>query len=277
MLHLKRGNYLGAVSARRTFGSARVVETTYASGQRLARHAHDHVYLAVVIAGALREHAHRQEHELSRGQIVFNEAGEEHEDLVLAEGTRCLNLELRPDFLRGLESEGFRPRAPLLYSGLGAGITAVGRLQAALGDPGGDLDFEEALVELLLAVSAEMERASPNRRWLPRTLEFLHAGFRGGVHLDRVASAAGLHRTHLCRAFRVATGCTIGEYVRRLRADLAHEQLRAGDLPLATIAAECGYSDQSHMTRELRRLYGRSPSRIRRCRANPIQDRDRRS
>jgi len=275
MLHLKRGNYLGAVRSRWTFTPAQVVETTYASGQRLTRHSHRHVYLAVVTAGALREHAHRHAHELSRGQVVFNDAGEDHEDLVLADGTRCLNLELRPDFLKSMEAEGFRPRAPLLYSGLGAGITALGRLQAALGDPGGDLDFEEALVELLLAVSAAEERRPRGRAWLPRTLELLHDGSRGGVSLDRIASVAGLHRTHLCRAFRVSTGCTIGEYVRRLRADRAHEQLRAGALPLAAVAADCGYSDQSHMTRELRRLYGSSPSGIRRRRANPVQDPDR--
>ena len=277
MLHLTRGNYLGAICARRTYGPAQVVETTYASGQRLTRHAHGHVYLAVVTAGALREHAHRRDHELSRGQVVFNDSGEEHEDFVLAEGTRCLNLELRPGFLRALEAEGFRPKAPLLYSGLGAAIPALGRLHAALADPGGDLDFEEALVDLLLAVNAREKRASAGRAWLARTLELLHASFRGGVCLDRVAAVAGLHRTHLCRAFRAATGCTIGEYVRRLRADFAHVRLREGELPLATIAADCGYSDQSHMTRELRRLYGRSPSGIRRRRANPIQDLDRSS
>src|SRR5689334_6023997 len=103
MLNLEHGTYLGATGARRTFASAHVIETTYDPGQRLRRHAHHHVYLAIVTSGALRETAHRREHELSRGRIVFNDAGEEHDDLVLATGTRCLNLELRPLFLRRLE------------------------------------------------------------------------------------------------------------------------------------------------------------------------------
>ena len=60
------------------------------------------------------------------------------------------------------------------------------------------------------------------------------------------------------------TGCTIGEYLRRLRADRACRRLADDQAPLAAIAAECGYADQSHMTREIRRRYGRSPSALRR-------------
>jgi AraC family transcriptional regulator len=229
-----------------------------------------------VTSGALRENAHRREHELMRGHIVFNDAGEEHADSVLSAGTRCLNLELRPDFLRTMEAGGFRPRSPLLYCELGARITALGRLQSAIVKPDGELDFEEALTELLGAVAARDDHPDAGRAWLRRTLEFLHAHFRDGVRLDDVARVAGLHRTHLCRAFREATGSTIGDYLRRLRADLAHQHVSAGELSFAAIAAECGFADQSHMTRELQRLYGRSPSRIRRQHANPLQDLDRR-
>jgi AraC family transcriptional regulator len=272
MVQLQRGSYLAPIRARRTFASARVVETTYDPGQQLHRHAHSHVYVALVTSGALRERAHRRDHELTRGHLVFNGAGEAHADFVLASSTRCLNLELRPDFLRALEVGGFRPREALLYGELGTRITAVGRLESALAAPDGELEFEEALSDLLGAVTARSGRPRAGRVWLPRTIDFLHAMFRDGVRLDEVASASGLHRTHLCRAFRDATGSTIGDYVRRLRADLALQRIRTGDCTFAIIAAECGFADQSHMTRELRRLYGRSPSALRRRHANPLQD-----
>jgi AraC-like DNA-binding protein len=37
----------------------------------------------------------------------------------------------------------------------------------------------------------------------------------------------------------------------------------AGDVPLAALAADHGYADQAHMTRDLRRWFGASPSRLR--------------
>jgi AraC-like DNA-binding protein len=37
----------------------------------------------------------------------------------------------------------------------------------------------------------------------------------------------------------------------------------AGDAPLAALAADHGYADQAHMTRDLRRWFGASPSRLR--------------
>lgn len=37
----------------------------------------------------------------------------------------------------------------------------------------------------------------------------------------------------------------------------------AGDAPLAALAADHGYADQAHMTRDLRRWFGASPTRLR--------------
>lgn len=41
------------------------------------------------------------------------------------------------------------------------------------------------------------------------------------------------------------------------------------DKTLSEIATECGFADQPHFTRLLRRLVGESPSAWRRARANP--------
>jgi AraC family transcriptional regulator len=67
----------------------------------------------------------------------------------------------------------------------------------------------------------------------------------------------------LTRSFRRAFGCTPGEYQRACRAEQARALLADGRLPLSAIAARCGYSDQSHMTRALRRHLGHTPSRAR--------------
>jgi AraC family transcriptional regulator len=57
---------------------------------------------------------------------------------------------------------------------------------------------------------------------------------------------------------------TIGEYVRALRLDWATGQLVDSRKPLAVIAMEAGYADQSHFTRSFRRHTGSTPAEYRR-------------
>ena len=60
-----------------------------------------------------------------------------------------------------------------------------------------------------------------------------------------------------------ATACRVGEYGRRARIEWAAAQIAAGDRPLAEIAAEAGFADQSHFTRLFRRYLGTTPGRFR--------------
>jgi len=265
MLRLDRGRYLTPTAARREVPGARIIETTYTPGQCLPRHAHEFVYMVVMVDGSLRETSMGREHDLARGWVIFNSAGESHHNEVLAPGTRCLNVELRPSLLERINGDGAVQREVVVYTHVGRAIDAVGRLYSAVCDPLGELEAEEAITDLIGAACGTRRGGEPEHqyRWLSRIIEHLHATFRGGFRLDDLARVAGVHRVHLCRSFRAGTGCTIGEYVRRLRADAAHRRLCAGDAPLASVASECGYSDQSHMTREVGRWYGRAPSRVR--------------
>jgi AraC family transcriptional regulator len=79
-----------------------------------------------------------------------------------------------------------------------------------------------------------------------------------------LAVGVGVHPVTLARAFRRAFGCTIGEYLRRLRIERAAEQLATGTQPLAEIALAAGFADQSHFSNVFRRRVGMSPSAYRR-------------
>ena len=83
------------------------------------------------------------------------------------------------------------------------------------------------------------------------------------MHLADVATAVGVQPSHLAHAFRRHFRTTVGAYVRSLRLDWALEQIARSNLSLAEIAAAAGYSDQSHLTRECRRIAGVSPGKHR--------------
>jgi AraC family transcriptional regulator len=90
-------------------------------------------------------------------------------------------------------------------------------------------------------------------------------GFREPLRMRDLARDAGVHPVHLARVFRKMEKRTPGEYQQRLQVRAACELLRDPEWPLAVIAAECGFADQSHFTRVFRRMTGTTPAQFRRA------------
>jgi AraC-like DNA-binding protein len=82
----------------------------------------------------------------------------------------------------------------------------------------------------------------------------------GRVRVGDCASAVGWSRRRLRDRFTIEFGLTPKQAARLVRFQASRTMLESGQ-PLAGIAAECGYSDQPHLTREWRALTGYSPRR----------------
>ena len=68
---------------------------------------------------------------------------------------------------------------------------------------------------------------------------------------------------HLSRTFRSLTGETIARHRLRLRVRTVLERLARGEHHLARLAADVGFSDQSHLCRAVRSETGTTPSALR--------------
>jgi AraC family transcriptional regulator len=99
--------------------------------------------------------------------------------------------------------------------------------------------------------------------WLERVRELLHSEFRSRLRLETLAEFAGVHEVHLARSFKRKYGCSPMYYIRRLRFAWARNELTTSDRPIAEIAIEAGFTDQSHFGRHFRRLTGMSPAAYR--------------
>lgn len=78
---------------------------------------------------------------------------------------------------------------------------------------------------------------------------------------------------HLSRTFAALTGTTLGTYRTMLRVNLALEHLAERHLPLAEVAAMCGFADHGHLTRTMRRYIGDTPLQLRSLLAAPQEQR----
>jgi AraC-like DNA-binding protein len=87
---------------------------------------------------------------------------------------------------------------------------------------------------------------------------------RGGMRVAEVADAVGLSDRHLYRRFvqQVGYGPTTFARVMRFRRFLRLCDTDGRGRTLATLAHRAGYADQAHLTRECRRISGRTPLEI---------------
>jgi AraC-like DNA-binding protein len=88
---------------------------------------------------------------------------------------------------------------------------------------------------------------------------------------DAIASELGISASHFGRNFRRSFGETFARYVQRCRVNRALVLMATTDHPLKSIALECGFSDQPHMTRAFRDQVGVAPNAWRRDLALSLQ------
>jgi len=83
---------------------------------------------------------------------------------------------------------------------------------------------------------------------------------QGRAKVSEIAEAVNLSVRQLERRFRAVSGLTPKQFarVRRVRAT-ALALVEEGEISWASRAAEMGYADQSHLTREFVTVTGRSP------------------
>ena len=93
--------------------------------------------------------------------------------------------------------------------------------------------------------------------------DYIQAHLDDRLTLTDLAGIACLSSYHFSRSFKLATGVGPHRYVIQRRIERAKRLLRQTGLPLALIAQETGFTDQSHLAQTFRREVGVTPGRFR--------------
>jgi AraC-like DNA-binding protein len=130
------------------------------------------------------------------------------------------------------------------------------------------LKSEESLLETLFElVSRHADRSrmaktyGNERQATRRAREYIESNFSRDVSLTELATVAELSPYHLTRVFRAETGLPPHAFLESVRIREAQRLIRAGQ-PLAAIAHDVGFTDQSHFTHRFRRMVGVTPGRF---------------
>jgi len=260
---LRGGEFYSPVKARLSAGEVVLSELCQPVARSVPRHEHELAYVTIVLHGHYREGDRGKLDELRPLTAVFNPVGVAHSTVIGPAGASMFTIEFRTESLRELGLP--LPDRTTFDCGVGAMLWPGLRLFSSFKNQSAhSLMLEANVFELLGAImrrDQSAERTPP--RWLTRVKDRLHAEFCERVRMRDLAREAGVHPVHLARTFRKFERRSPGEYQQHLQIRVACELLRKPEWPLATIAAECGFADQSHFTRAFRRMAATTPLRFR--------------
>jgi len=109
-----------------------------------------------------------------------------------------------------------------------------------------------------------------------RIVDYVRAHYREKLSVTDMARVGGISVSSQERLFRKTFGLTPLMYLRKTRLNAACKLLRDSDVGLSDIAVECGFNDQTNMTRAFRLELKITPLRYRRRFSSPINQDNRR-
>jgi len=237
----------------------RLVHKQYASDLRMGRHAHEEWRFCLALKGSYTDSWRRGQRTRTPRQVSLHPAGEVHTTQFHTRAT-CFHVEFTRRWrerLLGDEGMSAEPheflagRIPLLVEQI---YSEFHNFEVC-----SSLVIEGLACELIgwtrRGLATETHAGA---EWLFQARDYLHDQFREPIGLADVALAVQVHPTQLAREFKRRFHCSVGEYVRRLRVDFVCRHL-PGKTPLADLALQAGFADQSHLTRVFKRITGRTP------------------
>ncbi|HTP25117.1 MAG TPA: DUF6597 domain-containing transcriptional factor [Anaeromyxobacteraceae bacterium] len=185
-------------------------------------------------------------------------------------GPMTLPMRMRPTGRVEVFGVCFRPGGAYPFFSYPAAELANGDVElGALWEAGGESvagriqNARDTRERIQLVERQLLQRLAANERGDARLAAALHLidALRGMVAIDEVARATGLSSRQLERSFQERVGMTPKQLCRSLRFKNVFRRLAAAPTDCwASTALDCGYCDQSHLSRDFKHFTGTSPA-----------------
>jgi AraC family transcriptional regulator len=268
-LRLAAGKFFGAARLARTTGGIEVAHRiAEAPPEVVVTHTHADAHFILVTGG---DYISAAEGPWAPGTplLIYNPVGTTHRDRFEEGRGSFFSFSLRAEYICSALADTLTPQGPCYLvepaqHGLARGIATCCARAAE------DLALEGLCMELLGTLDRKPPRM-PARppRWLERALELLQARYREELSIADIAGSVGVHPIHLARTFRRHFRCTPGAFARFVRLERSATLLARTSQPLAEVAQEAGFADQSHFSRAFARGFGLPPGEYRAVAGGP--------
>ena len=235
-----------------------LTEVRYGRGDCYAAHSHDRAYVLLLIEGGFHEEAAADAHFATSGSVLLMPADCRHVNRIADDGARGLLVTLQTSL----------PRRITRFRGFYRGVVPQSMVELyrhfRSGGSAESFALEEHLLHAIDLASGLEERDGAEASLVRQARGLLEDASAAPLRLSAVAAAVGVTPAYLARAFRGATGTTMSDYLRSVRARKAVAMLASEEIPLAEVALRTGFADQSHLTRVVKSEFGITPAEYRR-------------
>lgn len=259
----------------RQFENLELLRATYVT-HTFAPHFHEGFAIGVIQAGVETFKYRNKRYFSPQGTLVIINPGEIHTgEAAVAEGWSYRMLYPAASILQQAASQvAGRPRdvpffpTPVVYDTPMAQLML--RLHLALEDETTSaLERESRLLwtlgQLIVRHADDRplsQQLRAERSAVQAARDYLDTHFADDVTLDTLADQVNLSPFHLLRVFKQEMGLSPHAYLTQTRIWRARKLLLSG-FPIADVAAQTGFADQSHLTRRFKRIVGVTPGQYR--------------
>jgi AraC-like DNA-binding protein len=245
-------------------GGIVVHEGTFDADQVIPPHVHDVPVISLILRGAGTETVSAGARELAVQDLILTPAYALHAYQFRVAG-RWLNMQFSDAWLERV-TDG-RPilskTSEVVCSRSASAWAARVRAEVQQRDSVSVLAIDGAMMLMMAEIArARIDGARMRPRWLRSVEEAIRASTAEPPSVEELARIAGVHPTHLLRTFRRYHGTTIASFVRKQRIERARAEVSEGKQPLAMIALDAGFADQSHFTRVFKQTFGETPGQF---------------
>lgn len=242
----------------RRFGGATALRVIHPAGQLIAEHRHDWPCLTLHVLGSYTEHLEGGDIGIDGPSAVLHPPGAFHANRIGPRGLETVSIQFDPTWLRSCEAKRLTCKATTWRSGTAA-ANARRLSEVWSKSTNNENQLRNWLRDFLLSSNENISSSAP--KWMQTVDNTLNSDTTPSTL--EMARSLHLHPAWLNRAYRRLRGEGIQETLRRKRVERAAHLLRTTFEPLSHIAVVVGFCDQSHMTRAMRAVIGRTPLQVR--------------
>lgn len=134
-----------------------------------------------------------------------------------------------------------------------------------------DVLIKTLIVQLMIAIHRNFGITDENISFMPNqlcermesALNFIDKNYCSDLSLADIAARAFISKTYFCAMFKDMNGLTPWEYINIKRINKAVDLLRSTELPIMTVALQCGYNNTANFNKIFKQITGSTPRNIR--------------
>lgn len=262
---LEPGCFYGDLRSRSNLCDVGMVDIIYPANQSTLEHSHELAYFSLTLKGKYVRFYGKQRVQCVPQTLVFHPPQQKQSGSCDESGGRAFLVEIGPRLFQRVSRYPIADQLTVFRDG--PLIRAAMKLYREFRqlDALSPLTIEGLLLEMLAEASRDLHSVHHKKRqlWLARAREIIDGSFSEELTISSIAESVGVHPVYLASEFHRSYRLTIGEYIRKLRVELACREIATTDAPLVQMGLRCGFSSQSQFCTTFKHYTGMTPTAYR--------------